>query len=112
MNAPSPYPISAGAVKWWNLTTHRQTASFDWQHLGSELAVAFSPDGRLFAAGGDRGAMILVDVVSRAQRLIARAHLTRITALVFTPDGQRRLRSERNGRRKLPSDNGVVSPWV
>lgn len=78
-----------GAVKWWNLTTQRQTASFDWQHLGSELAVAFSPDGRLFAAGGDQGAMILVDVVSRAQRIIARAHLTRITALVFTPDGLR-----------------------
>ncbi|MHC1764416.1 MAG: protein kinase [Verrucomicrobiia bacterium] len=78
-----------GTVSWWDLRAQGQQASFDWRRLGSELLIAFSPDGRFFAAAGDPGAMILVDVSTRRQRTVARAHLTRISSLAFSPDGQR-----------------------
>jgi WD40 repeat protein len=80
-----------GSVKWWDLTTQRPIASYDWQHLGPELVIAFSPDGRFFAAGGEPGTMILVNLDTREQRTVARGHLTRISSLAFSPDGERLL---------------------
>ncbi|MBI2924632.1 MAG: serine/threonine protein kinase [Verrucomicrobia bacterium] len=76
-------------IVWWDLKLHRPQARFDCQRLGGGLPIAFSPDGRLFAAGGETGLMLLWDVATQRARPIARAHLNQINALAFSPDGRR-----------------------
>jgi WD40 repeat protein len=50
-----------GAVKFRDVATGKEGASFDWQ-LGAISAVAFSPDGMLAAAGGQDGRVVIWDV--------------------------------------------------
>jgi WD40 repeat protein len=50
-----------GAVKFRDVATGKERASFDWQ-LGAVSAVAFSPDGMLAAAGGPDGRVVVWDV--------------------------------------------------
>ena len=82
-----------GTVTWWDLKTRQRQALFDWHHLGAEIPMAFSPDGRWFAAGGDRSVLMLVELGSRQARQIVRAHLTQVNALAFSPDGRRLITS-------------------
>jgi eukaryotic-like serine/threonine-protein kinase len=78
-----------GTVTWWDLKTRQRQALFDWHHLGAEIDMAFSPDGRWFAAGGESSVLMLVDVRSQQTRQIARAHLNQVNGLAFSPDGRR-----------------------
>ena len=48
-------------VKFYDTTTWRLAQAFDWD-IGRLRSVAFSPDGMLAAAGGDRGKVVVWDV--------------------------------------------------
>jgi eukaryotic-like serine/threonine-protein kinase len=82
-----------GTVTWWDLKTRQRQALFDWHHLGRDIPIVFSPDGRWFAAGGEGSVLVLVEVGSRQVRQIARAHLNQVNALAFSPDGRRLITS-------------------
>jgi len=83
----------SGTVAWWDLKTKKRQALFHWQHLEAGIEMAYSPDGRWFAAGGSTSALMLVEVSSRKTRQIARAHLTQVNAPAFSPDGRRLITS-------------------
>src|SRR6202011_4665798 len=51
-------------VKVWDLTTGQEVFSLrgnEGTHAGAASGVAFSPDGRLLAAGSDGGSVVLCD---------------------------------------------------
>lgn len=58
---------------------------------GDILAIAFSPDGTLVAAGDATGRIILVDVEKKETKVSSKwtFHTGRITALAFSKDGKR-----------------------
>ncbi len=90
-----------GTVTWWDLKTKNRQALFHWQHLGVQIPMAFSPDGRWFAAGGESSVLMLVEVASRQTRPITRAHLNQVNALAFSPDGRRLITSGTAGNDTL-----------
>jgi eukaryotic-like serine/threonine-protein kinase len=90
-----------GRVAWWDLKTKKRQALFNWQHLGAEIPLAFSPDGRWFAAGGEGSVLALVEVANGQTRQIARAHLSQVNGLAFSPDGRRLITSGTAGNDTL-----------
>ena len=55
---------------------------------GSVFTVAYSPDGKFLASGGDDSAVILWDIAARAQREIFIEHSDSVMSVVFSPDGK------------------------
>ncbi len=93
-----------GMVAWWDLKTRQRQAQFQWPHLGPGVQMAFSRDGRWFAAGGESSVLMLVEVVSRQSRQIVRAHVSQVVALDFSPDGRRLITSGTAG-------NDTIKIW-
>ena len=52
-------------------------------------AVAFTPDGRILATGGEEGTAKLWDVQTRREIVTLKGHLRGIRALNISPDGSR-----------------------
>ena len=50
--------------------------------------VAFSPDGKFLASGGDDSAVILWDVADRSERETFIEHSKSVTSVAFSPDGK------------------------
>ena len=50
--------------------------------------MAFSPDGKVLAAGTEAGALELWDVGARKRRLTLPAHSAPTVALAYSPDGK------------------------
>ncbi len=55
----------------------------------SVFTVAFSPDGRLLASGGDDNAAILWDVATQNEREVFIEHGSSVMSVAFSPDGGR-----------------------
>ena len=50
-------------------------------------ALAFSPDGRLLASGGDDRTVVIWDTASGRSRRTLKGHDQTVTSLAFSPDG-------------------------
>src|SRR4051812_33179298 len=71
-------PSSAAAVP----------SPFPLRHDAGVGAVAFSPNGRTLASGGDDALLRVADVATGKERHQMRGHLGRIAAVAFSPDGK------------------------
>ena len=54
----------------------------------SVYTVAFSPDGKLLASGGDDNAVILWDIANRSEHETFIEHSKAVTSVAFSPDGK------------------------
>src|SRR5438876_3981228 len=61
---------------------------FPLRHAAAVGAVAFSPNGRTLASGGDDALLRVADVATGKERHQLRGHLGRIAAVAFSPDGK------------------------
>lgn len=79
-----------GTAEWWDLVTGHSQANFETQQPG-QTHVAFSPDGRLFAAGAlNSGVITLWDRSGRRLRdRIGRGSHSLLHDLIFSPDSGR-----------------------
>ncbi|OWK39714.1 sigma-70 family RNA polymerase sigma factor [Fimbriiglobus ruber] len=82
----------AGPLRVWDTTTGKLA----WQFGASDSpgpspanALAFSPDGRMLAAGGEDGIVRLWEVCTGQERLARTGHRARATSVAFSPDGLR-----------------------
>jgi hypothetical protein len=71
-------PSSAAAVP----------SPFPLRHGAGVGAVAFSPNGRTLASGGDDALLRVAEVATGKERHQLRGHLGRIAAVAFSPDGK------------------------
>jgi tRNA A-37 threonylcarbamoyl transferase component Bud32 len=58
-------------------------------HTGAVHSIAFSPDGRLLASGGEDHTVRLWDVATGREILPLRGHTNPVRCVVFSPDGKR-----------------------
>jgi eukaryotic-like serine/threonine-protein kinase len=87
-----------GVVSFWDIRTGQKLGSIQAHKEDREegidgtilrtLAVAFSPDGRLLATGGQTGTVKLWDVSSRQEWAALTGHTDAINAVAFSRDGK------------------------
>jgi WD40 repeat protein len=79
-----------GLLAWLlsGVATAAVPAPFPVRHGAAVGAVAFSPDGRMIASGGDDAILRIADVSSGKVKHTLRGHLGRVASLAFAPDGK------------------------
>jgi WD40 repeat protein len=77
-----------GEIKLWDLRSGEEVMSLRG-HLGGVAGVAFSPDGRRLASGGDDDRVKLWDPSTGQEVLTLYEHVGPVTAVAFSPDGHR-----------------------
>ena len=78
-----------GTIRLWNATTEHQFV--DWGDKPEDqdtLALAFSPDRKMLASGGEDKTVRLWDTEQRAHIATLKGHEASVAALAFSPDGK------------------------
>jgi WD40 repeat protein len=70
---------------WWLMNRDLATLK---GHTGPVNTVAFSPDGKTIASGGDNGIVRLWNLASRQELAALKGHEKAVTCLAFSPDGK------------------------
>jgi RNA polymerase sigma factor (sigma-70 family) len=79
-------PPTPGVVRLWDVATRAERATLAADET-SVRAVAFSPNGKVFASGGHDGSIRLWDVETKEDRAVLRGHHGYVYSLAFSPDG-------------------------
>ena len=71
-------------IKLWNLKTGKVRI---FGYTGNFRTVAFSPNGRIFASGSSKGAIIFWDVKTGTEIRTLIGHIGGVFSIIFSPDG-------------------------
>src|SRR5262249_7589116 len=75
------------SIRLWDTATRKERFRFG-KRLGGYLRVAFSPDGKTLATGGEDARVCLWEVATGGERRQFAGHTGRVTGLVFGHDGR------------------------
>ncbi len=90
----------AGSVLLWGVARHRLRGQLSGHPTGT-CCIAFAPDGRTLATGGNDRTLTLWDAASGQERVSLDWHLDRVCAVAFAPDGQTLATASFDGTAKL-----------
>jgi hypothetical protein len=79
--------VGSGRIRLWEIDSGREIRTLP-AHEHYTQALAFSPDAKLLASGGDRGRVILRDVASGQERLRIEHPEKSLAQIAFSPDGR------------------------
>ena len=88
--------LTSGHVELWEVEAGERIGSL--QHRGSQIGVAFSPDGTRLASGGYRGRVRLWDVATQTEETTIEGHSDLVSSVSFSPDGALLASGSRDGR--------------
>jgi WD40 repeat protein len=84
----------------WDVANAAPRAELTWPS-GPARFVAFSPDGKTLATGGEEESLRLWDVASGTLRATFRGHADAIDWVAFSPDGKTVATASRDATAKL-----------
>jgi WD40 repeat protein/serine/threonine protein kinase/tetratricopeptide (TPR) repeat protein len=89
-----------GQLKVWDIASGRELRSFKAPHGDRVSSVAFSPDGKRLASGGDDRMVRLWEVDTGKELLALKGHTDWVINLAFSPDGRTLWSEDRKGNVK------------
>jgi RNA polymerase sigma factor (sigma-70 family) len=105
------FPPKPGFVLVWNVDTRMELAALP-AHEGSVRAVAFSPDGKIFASAGRDGLVKVWNTQTRKLRAVLQGHGGYIYSLAFTPDSKTLASSGIDSRIRLWNVKDLLAPHI
>jgi len=78
---------SHGEIKLWDAQTGQERTTLKG-HVGAVVSVAFSPNGKTLASGGDDQMVKLWDLASGQERATLKGHTAWVHCVTFSPDGK------------------------
>lgn len=78
---------SNNSVKVWNATTGQTLLTYN-KHSGQVYALAWSPDGKSIASGGDDHSVRVWNIATGQTTLVYRGHSNSIFKIAWSPDGK------------------------
>lgn len=93
--------VFSKTIKLWDLEAKPGPPEWLQVDEGSFQCVAFSPDGRLLATGGDDKRVRLWNLKTRKELAVLNGHLRSVTCVAFRPDGKTLASASADGTVKL-----------